>query len=585
MVLDVILLIWAVVHWGGNARRAWKRRKFVRGGHNELRRRTKGQDTVEEEESESSASSTFSCTLGSAVYLPYPKKWDCEEDEPLLRQPSSHVHKSWLERQKNHIRSWLVYQPKPLPFINKTLPSNCTSLAVLILWAINIFFTFYKVPLSISQSLVFADRAGLMFVVNLPHLYFFSAKNQPIKLLTGYSYEACNILHRRLGEIMCLLALLHSVGMIVVWYTLLRSPTFTLARFLLSKIVLLGIGALVAYEALYFTSLGSFRRKWYELFLKLHVGLQVIGLILLWFHHHGARIHVDMALAIFIVDRFVYRMTLNTVSFKAAIHVEADKETVGIRVSIPLSSRHHDLRRMLGSTLIHSWKPTHHVFLTIPSLSREHVLQAHPFTIASRAPPPEATSTDLDLIIRAQAGFSADLLRYAQDHSNVTVRLDGPYGSQQAVDLLLDSELSVIVAGGSGIAVAYPLVWSILDSPQFPPDLEVSRTKKLSSKKILLVWIVQKASHISWIGESRLTELRAHGVELFIPPPTSDHGRPDIAGLVESWIVNQEGASMRSRIGVVCSGPDGMNRAVRNRCSALLARGWDVDVEIEKFGW
>ena len=585
MVLDVILLIWAAVHWGGKARRAWKRRKSVKGGHNDLLRTTKGQDAGEEDGSGSSASSSSSCTLGSAVYPSYPKKWDFEEGEPLLRQSSSQEHNPWLERQKMVIRSWLVYQPKPLPIINKTLPSNRTTLAVLILWAINIFFTFYKVPLSTSQSLVFADRAGLMFVVNLPHLYFFSAKNQPIKLLTGYSYEACNILHRRLGEIMYLLALLHSVGMIVVWYTLLRSPNFTLAKFLLSKIILLGIGALVAYEVLYLTSLGSFRRNWYELFLKLHVGLQVIGLILLWFHHHGARIHVGMALAIFIIDRFLYRMTLNTASFKAAIHVGADKETVGMRVSIPLSSRHHDLRRMLGSTLIHSWKPTHHVFLTIPSLSREHALQAHPFTIASRAPPPKATSTDLDLIIRAQAGFSADLLHYAQDHSTVTVRLDGPYGSQQAVDLLQDSELSVIVAGGSGIAVAYPLVWSVLDSHQRPLDLEVSRTKNPSGKKILLVWIVQKPSHISWIGESHLTELRAHGVELFIPPPTSENGRPDVAGLVESWIVNQERATMRSRIGVVCSGPDGMNWAVRNRCSALLARGWDVGVEIEKFGW
>jgi hypothetical protein len=37
---------------------------------------------------------------------------------------------------------------------------------------------------------ILADRAGLMFVVNLPVLYVLAAKtNQPIKLLTGWSYE------------------------------------------------------------------------------------------------------------------------------------------------------------------------------------------------------------------------------------------------------------------------------------------------------------------------------------------------------------------------------------------------------------
>ena len=602
VVLNFILLIWAVVHWDRKARRAWKRRRAIKGTQNYVQSNeplgsTKSEDADEEGEDESNVSSSSSSTLKGTMSPLFSTKLDCQEEDPLLPQSSSHVRRSWIARKADWTQAWLAYQPMPLPIINKTLPSNRTTLAVILLWAINMFFTFYRVPFSPSQSLVFADRAGLVFVVNLPYLYFFAAKNQPLKILTGYSYESCNILHRRLGEIMCLLALLHSVGMVVIWYTLLRSPTFTLTRFLLSKIILLGIGALVAYEALYFTSLGTFRRKWYELFLGLHVSFQIVALILLWFHHHGARIYVGLALAIFIIDRLVYRMTFNTATFKAALRVEADKETVSMRVSIPLSSNHNDLRRILCSTLTHGWKPTHHVFLTIPSLSPKHILQAHPFTIASRAPSAEAASADLDLIIRAQSGFSSDLLQYAGSHSTVAVRLDGPYGSQQAVDLLCDSDLSIVVAGGSGIAVAYPLVWSTISSyhPSSNLDLEVSRPINSSSlyekRRTLLIWIDQKPSYITWVGEARLAELRAHGIELVIPPPTLENGRPDVAEMVESWIVKNDQQergwrrTRRSRIGVVCSGPDGMNRAVRNWCGELMARGWDVGVEIEKVGW
>jgi hypothetical protein len=45
---------------------------------------------------------------------------------------------------------------------------------------------------------VFADRCGLVFA-NLPLLYLLAAKTQLHRLLTGYSYESLNIVHRRLG--------------------------------------------------------------------------------------------------------------------------------------------------------------------------------------------------------------------------------------------------------------------------------------------------------------------------------------------------------------------------------------------------
>lgn len=509
------------------------------------------------------------------------------ERTQLLSPPMNSISTGKWPPTIGTLRAWLTYQPRPIPIVNKILPANAMSLTVIILISINIFYTLYRVPFTIPMLFVFADRSSLVFVANLSWLYLFAAKNQPIKLLTGYSYESLNILHRRLGELMCLAALIHSLGMIGVWYTLLRPVGFSLARFLLSKIILLGIGAFIAYESLYFTSLGSFRQRWYELFLGLHIVLQVVALVSLFFHHHGSRVYVGIALAIFLIDRVVYRMTIKSVSFPAALIIYDDKKTVGVHLSVPLGKQPPLYKRLVGAGIGAGWKPTDHVFLTIPAISRKHIIQSHPFTIASRAPALKDDTAWLELLIRAQDGFSGDLLRYAEGHEKANVRLDGPYGSQHAIEMLQDSDICVIVAGGSGIAVTWPAVCAIADpSRQGDKDPE-NDAYSYVPKRILFVWVVQKATHLSWLANEKIAELRSLGVVVMIPAPTEEKGRPDIAAIIDEWITNNDDEFFngRGRVGVVCSGPDGMGRAVRNTCSALQGRGRDVGVCIEKFGW
>ncbi|KAI4227741.1 MAG: hypothetical protein L6R36_002161 [Xanthoria steineri] len=506
---------------------------------------------------------------------------DCEQTPLLLKSAPPTCDSIWLQFSQRS-RSILLYQPRPIPLINKTFPSNGTTLLILALLAIQVFYVFYRMPLSVPMLFVLADRTSLLFVANLPLLYLFAAKNQPIKFLTGYSYESLNILHRRLGEVMCLLALIHSAGMIGVWYTILRPVGFGLVRFLLSKIILLGLGALVAYELIYLTSLGSFRRRWYELFLVLHVTLQIVALVLLWFHHHGSRPYVGVALAIFLVDRLVYRMALKVESSIASLEVTKDQGTVVLRTSIPLEPKHWFLKRLMGASVAKGWTATEHVFLTVPALSRKHVIQAHPFTIASKAPEIDDLKAELKLIVRAQDGFSGDLLRYARGHTSVKVRLDAPYGSQNGLHMLEQCDVSIVVAGGSGIAVALPLVWAVHASHSVS-DLEICQDMK-SAPRTILIWVVREDSHTSWLGSTEIRELRDSGIEVIIPPPTATNGKPDVPRLIESCVVSAT-RNGHARIGVVCSGPDGMNRAVRNFCASFLASGYDIDVEIEKFGW
>jgi NAD(P)H-flavin reductase len=495
----------------------------------------------------------------------------------LLDQGRANVDRSASVSAIARIRSWLMYQPSDIPYIHKVLPSNATTVGVLLLLGINLFFLLYKAQLSVATAFVFADRAGLLFVANLPLLYLLAAKNQPLKILTNASYEGLNIFHRRLGEWMCLLALLHAGSMVLVWYTTLSSR-LSFSRFLALPIIWLGLLAFFSYETLYLSSLGSFRKRCYELFLGLHIVLQVAALAFLWFHHHNSQPYVLAALCIFAIDRFAFRLVLKSRTLKADLSVLQDGETVMLSSNwqLPKSSWWRSWSTKNG------WKPAEHVFLTVPALSHKHFIQAHPFTIASAAPTGSDSHAWLNFLIRAQDGFSRDLLRYANFHSSVNIRIDGPYGSSHALDMLHDNDVAVIVAGGSGIAVAFPLVWSLLAAASQSLDPEGNRHSK---PRVSLIWVIHDQEHIDWIPQDRLDELRGLGCQITIPPPTRKAGRPDLPQLLETAVNAWNDEIEDPTIGVVVAGPDTMNRSCRNACASLVSQGARLEVSVEKFGW
>jgi hypothetical protein len=572
LVLVGVLLVFMAWHWG---------EKLV------LRRRKRGvvgdkkRDKSRSEE-DAEAWSTSSSTIEGSATPPdksAKKIHNVDESSPLLVSPRPRRKSPGVWRPYYILKSALQYQPPRIPLIHKTLPTNAISLLVLVWISLNIFYNLYRMPLSFMYLFAFADRCGIIFIANLPLLYLLAAKNQPLKLLTGYSYESLNIFHRRVGELMCLEAFLHFLGMVAVWYGLLRHLGFTLARFLFNRVVLLGLAALIAYELIYFTSLGSFRQRWYEIFLGLHIVLQVAGLVFLWFHHYTSRPYVGISLAIFLIDRLVYRLWLKSSTHPATLSILEDDETILLSANWEISSSKSIL---VPQNMKHGWKPNEHIFISVPALSRKHAIQAHPFTIFSAAPTTtqdeEGKHAWFTLLIRAQAeqGFTHTLLQHARQNTQTRIRLDGPYGSSHALDVLASSSTSILIAGGSGIAVAYPLLYALLCPSSTDP--ESASTK--STRKVKLLWITHSPNHRLWIPEDKLKELEDWGLDVLIPPPTAFAGRPDAGGAVREWVDAEAGRS-----GVVVSGPDGLVRDVRNTCAGLIWRGKDVDVQVEKFGW
>ena len=583
VIICCLLLVMAAVHWSQRVYK-WRRRpklglELVKDDviydkdavFKDLRN---GKGTPEDPES--SGSSTSEGTMS-----PPRQVKDINEETPLLHIGQTSQVLPQRSSIIAYLKAFLIYQPQPIPLVNKTLPSNGYTVAIMAFILLNIFYTIFRIDFTIFELFVFADRAGLVFVANLPLLYLLAAKMEPIKLLTGYSYESLNIIHRRLGELLCLEALLHALGMMTVWYTILR-PRESLTDFLLQKMILLGLGALIAYELLYFTSLASFRRRWYELFLGLHIFLQAAALALVFFHHKGARIYVGIALGIFLVDRLVYRIWARSTTVTSVVEVMGDQETV--RISATLNLAHGSaLGSMLGGNITSGWQASDHVFLTIPDLGHGHIFQAHPFTIISPAPITSQKVAKLELLIRAQTGFSSDLLTEAIRRTSLNIRLDGPYGGHHSRALLQDSDLSLVVAGGSGIAVAWPLVNFLLQEPSSPySDMENASIASRPRQAIVLIWVIHRTAHLSWIGWPALRALEGQGVQVIVPDATEEVGRPDLESMIRGFVAN---TGYGKRIGVVGSGPDSMGRSVRNTCARMVREGWDVGVTIEKFGW
>lgn len=592
-VVLAVLAVFTLIHWQRkfcNARRRESLTKLVEDVpvkkiHRSKKPYSNGKCSIDEDSSGDVSSSSASSTI---VGTRSPAEVVKSEDVDLERQPLLNSRTKTTEATRSplrfgsSVRSWLMYQPRPLPIINRSLPSNGTTLFVLGYIGVNIFLQLYGGSLRPEYEFAFADRAGYIFIVNLPLLYLLAAKNQPVKFLTGYSYEALNIFHRRVGEWMCFIAFVHSLGMVLneLYFEAEWLKAGDSWYFFTHPLVLLGIGAFLCYELLYFTSLGSFRQRWYELFLASHIVLQVGALVFLYFHFHTAKPYVLASLVIFVADRLVWRLLLKSTTLQVDLQVLEDGKTFMLSADWDLPQQRLQQRgRWFGNNITYGWRPMDHIFITAPSLGCTHKLQAHPFTIASAAPEVSDTSGTgsthawLNLLIRAHDGFTGDLLQHARLNSTISLRVDGPYGSPDALEMLLATDTAVLVAGGSGIAVVFPVVWELVHKyARSHPD-----------RRIHLLWIIRSHSHRSWMPQERLDDLARAGVYVTIPEPTANAERPDVDAYISDLALGASNPA--ATMGVVVSGPDALNRTARNACAGAVKLGKKVDLRVEKFGW
>ena len=249
-------------------------------------------------------------------------------------------------------------------------------------------------------------------------------------------------------------------------------------------------------------SLPPLRRKFYELFVMVHVPISIVLLGMLFWHCNNyltSWSYLFATLAIWVTSYAVRLFYLNwTNPFRMSWLVGEEAAVTllpesAIKVTIPTQVR---------------WRPGQYVYLRMPGIS---VFENHPFTIASLCSDdfPSAYGEeyrDMVLVFRPFGGFTNKVLESALEHGpwhTYRAFIDGPYGGMPRS---MDSfDHVVMIAGGSGITA---LVSQLLDL------IKRMRDGKAVTKTVQVVWALKRPETMEWCKE----ELRI--CREFAPPDT-----------------------------------------------------------------
>jgi predicted ferric reductase len=346
-----------------------------------------------------------------------------------------------------------------------------------------------------------------------------------------------------------------------------KSQEFTFKRFITLPIIILGLCAWISYILIGATSKEEFRNNFYEIFLFSHVFFQFTAMTFLYFHHYNARPYILAAVTIFIIDRFLLRLYVRTLRTSGEMTILPDGKTVRISLTLPEDCKLE-------------WRAGEHAFLSIPRVA---VLHPHPFSIASPSPSlQQEKDKTMEFLIRARDGFSKKLLAYASTTVVIDAVVDGPYGSSFTWECMSEADVTMFVAGGSGITVVYPLVHQIAllrekNSPR--SDEEAGALGR--QQRIVLVWVVHSEQHLAWLRDGVLKGLTKAGVDVLVHVSQREGGRPNIYAVMDNVASDLE----KRKLGIVVCGPNSMVRDTRNAGARLMREGYNVRVVAEKFGW
>lgn len=332
------------------------------------------------------------------------------------------------------------------------------SLVILIYW---IIITLFLTVGSIVHDAYYWERVGFraawVSVTQVPLVYLLAGKVNIGSFFLGSSYMDLNWLHRWVSRTLFVTVTIHGSFFLREW---VRADFVRLELEMMPMVKYgLGLWAVLAWTS--FSSLIPLRRLCYEFFVLQHI---ISAGIFLWLLHAHvpayASYNVWMAVA-FVLSGRVYRFCI-LLCRNLAIHKKASGLSPGKRLGYLA-----EVQALTGEVTVltvhdtgFSWKAGQHVLLWCPTLGP---LESHPFTIANvPAGCSENGCQDLQLVIRARAGFTRKLYRRALTSATVTAFLTGPFGNLPTWNTF---ETLVLISASTGASFTLPILEAVLDDP------------------------------------------------------------------------------------------------------------------------
>jgi ferredoxin-NADP reductase len=299
------------------------------------------------------------------------------------------------------------------------------------------------------------------------------------------------------------------------------------------------------------------------------------------------------------------RNAIQSLDAHATFHTLPDST---IRISIPSTMK---------------WAPGQHVFLRFWAMGL-NAYTTHPFTICSLP-----DSKEMVFYVRPQAGITARLKTLIGTRRGfMPMSIDGPYGDGGVSTRLAAHTSVVLIAGGSGAGVLFPLLEDLLK--------KAGSSSKLDVKVVIAVRHLDSAVWISDVLDGILAAKDPEHtviVEIYVTdqpaPPSIDssattssiplgelesaekpvshtaastssgekhasliqgRGRPDLVALIEES--TRTGGESGGDVGVVGCGPAGMLYDIQEACADAQKRvlqgavgSRSVWLHVEAFSW
>lgn len=333
---------------------------------------------------------------------------------------------------------------------------------------------FYEKPQALLRY--YAVRTGILASYLLPFSVLFAGRNNILQWITRWEYSTFVTFHRWISRLMVILIFIHSNNYAIMIKE--RMPSRFRERFMVYGIIGTYCGILIMIQGLL-----VLRRRWYEMFLVVHILLAAGYMI-------GAWVHVEelyflwfyyCSVWLWVCDRVLRVHRLATFGFPVAEVKLYEDNTLKVSVRKPPGF----VAEGGGHCFLH--------FL------RWHCFwQSHPFTYT-------VVGDNIVFYVKVKEGVTLTLGKFLEQNptktAHVRVAVEGSYGEATPA---AKYDTSVFVAGGNGIPGIYAEAISAAET--LPPD---------STRKVKLIWVVREYHLLLWFYDE-LISLKDTPVEVEI---------------------------------------------------------------------
>ncbi|KAH9449228.1 hypothetical protein MJO28_010335 [Puccinia striiformis f. sp. tritici] len=453
-------------------------------------------------------------------------------------------------------------------------------------------------------------RFGFIAVSQFPLMFALSMKNSPLNHITGIGYERLNFIHRAIGRVIFISAIIHgslqmNLQMMFMGTIAFQGPT------------LYGIVSLCTLALLNLMGLRFVRNSLYQVFLVIHICGYVTLIAMLWLHADCARPFLKASIALLVLDNVlkIFKSKVKRATFTAMPGGLTRIEVQGIN---------------------DGWRAGQHVFLRV--LKGRQIFEKHPFTIANapNSSTPYGSTDHLLLVAKAAGDFTKRVHHLAGQSQNSSseeitleskptspteikeeakgyastgqgsasatsyhVLIDGPYGS--FFTDMTRYHTVVLFAGGSGFTYCMAALEDIIG--------QAAKSGTSLTKQVHVVWSLREPDMIASFGpgiEETTRVAEAHGItvtiRLFLTAANNNTlaernylssvefktARPVFSEIMNE-IVSGKDLSTGGGLGVGVCGPagfvEGVSQAVIDLHADQVQTIGGVKLHTEKFGW